>query len=420
MVPPLRLLTPTERFLHRLHAERDGAGATICVARCNTTWEPHALEQALQKLPQRHPALGWTIQGDGRRRAEFVAASNTTIPFEVVREARDESWKAFALDRMKVPFPLDTGPLIRAAVLIDETRTVCDLVLQVHHALADGRSLAVLMRDWVSFVADDFSAPITPLPQPSAVGLRPKHSIWKRFQFLCDAILRQWKFGKCTKALFPRPAEAQESLARWNLEAATTSALVIQTRQQGTTLYGAIAAAVLATIHEELALDGKSLLMRCPVSTREWVSPPVGPDVVGCFASAAVILRDYDPSLPFWDHARRCRTEVQRFLEQDGPVITNPLLSAALGKDEILAGAPMLCSVNNLGRFPDQTTPECSSITSFTWMTNGTPFQDRFCVYCVTVDGRLTITLRSAEHSEPALTTFADRLRQILISAASV
>ena len=420
MVPPLRSLTPTERFLHRLHAERNGAGATICLARCHSTWDPSALEQALQRLLQRHPALGWTIQGDGCRRAEFVTASENNIPFEVVRDASEDCWKAFALHQMQVPFDLATGPLIRGAVLFAADQSFCDLVLQVHHSLADGRSLAVLMRDWVAFVTEESPAPITPLPQPPAITLRPRHSLWKRFQFVGDAILRQWKFGKRPKAVFPRPAEEEESLARWTLEGATTESLVIQARQQGTTLYGAIAAAVLATIHEAISLEGKSLLMRCPVSTREWVTPAVLPDVIGCFASAAVILRDYDPSVPFWDQARRCRTEVQRFMEQDGPVTTNQFLSAALGKDEILAGAPMLCSVNNLGRFPEPIAPGCSAIQSFTWMTNGTPFQDRFCVYCVTVDGRLTITLRSADHSEQALTTFADRLRQHLISASGV
>ena len=100
------------------------------------------LERALVALVPRHHALRASFTApDGIPQQEFVADAH----LEVERlEVEDASLSA-TLERLVRPFDLAQAPLVRAAIVRTETRRV--LALDVHHIVADGLSVRMLLED---------------------------------------------------------------------------------------------------------------------------------------------------------------------------------------------------------------------------------------------------------------------------------
>ena len=99
------------------------------------------LVAALQALVPRHHAL----------RARFVERDGTVVqefgdaPLVVARLGIEDASLRATLERFVRPFDLAVAPLVRAAIVTTETRRV--LALDVHHIVADGLSVRLLLED---------------------------------------------------------------------------------------------------------------------------------------------------------------------------------------------------------------------------------------------------------------------------------
>ena len=109
------------------------------------------LERALGELIARHHAL----------RAEFVVDATTGVAQQRFRDDAklvvehiqiDDANLRVTLDRFVRPFDLAIAPLVRAAIVRSPSRTV--LALDVHHIVADGLSVRVLLEDLEAIYGD--------------------------------------------------------------------------------------------------------------------------------------------------------------------------------------------------------------------------------------------------------------------------
>jgi amino acid adenylation domain-containing protein len=117
-----------------------------------------ALARALTALARRHPALRTTLAaGEGGPVQRVAPASPVPLP---VDDAADEDALRRALDaEAHRPFDLARGPLFRARLV----RRAADdhvLLLVMHHAVADGWSVEVVLRELSAVYA---GAPLAPL-----------------------------------------------------------------------------------------------------------------------------------------------------------------------------------------------------------------------------------------------------------------
>src|SRR3979490_3365993 len=101
---------------------------------------------ALDLVQQRHPLLSVLIESGENSSPHFRQVTGAAIPIRVV-EGKDavERWESEIERELSLPFNFRQAPLVRAVLLHEAHRVV--YILSVHHSVADGISLAFVIRD---------------------------------------------------------------------------------------------------------------------------------------------------------------------------------------------------------------------------------------------------------------------------------
>ncbi len=129
---------------------------------------PPALEAALATVVARHEALRTTFRDDGGRPVQVVARAVRTelpgidlaaLPAAIAASELERLARAGALR----PFDLAVGPLLRAT-LVRLGPAEHALLLDVHHIVADGWSMALLRREVAALYAAALAGTASPLP----------------------------------------------------------------------------------------------------------------------------------------------------------------------------------------------------------------------------------------------------------------
>ncbi len=134
-------------WMHELDPPRDG-GPVYLAVRIHENVDAGILSAALDALVLRHDALrtrfaagrsGWTAVVLDERPAELVVRTATGT-------ARQRSAAALTAAEVARPFDWRRGPLVRAVLVrVDDEEYVAALV--VHHLVADGWSMGILLRE---------------------------------------------------------------------------------------------------------------------------------------------------------------------------------------------------------------------------------------------------------------------------------
>jgi amino acid adenylation domain-containing protein len=140
-----------------------------------------ALERALAALADRHEALRTVVREVDGEPAQVAAGAAFTLSTRDVSRLpagqRDEAAMRAAEDEARRPFDLAAGPLFRALLV----RVAADdhlLALTLHHVIADGASLRVLLGD-LSALYGAFAAGEEPAAPAPALGYAD-HAAWER------------------------------------------------------------------------------------------------------------------------------------------------------------------------------------------------------------------------------------------------
>lgn len=108
------------------------------------------LEAAFVHLIDRHEPLRTSFGWEG---GEPVQIIHTQVPFRIERISQCTDTLAELTERLIVPFTLNQPPLLRVA-LVEFTDGSTLLLLHLHHIIADGLSLAILMNDLAALLMD--------------------------------------------------------------------------------------------------------------------------------------------------------------------------------------------------------------------------------------------------------------------------
>ncbi|RKI08338.1 amino acid adenylation domain-containing protein, partial [Corallococcus praedator] len=157
-----------------------------------------ALEESLAALAERHDALRTTFRAQDGRPLQVIAPHAALplerVSFESLSASEGESAAALrAQEEARRPFDLARGPLVRATLLTLAPSTHV-LVLVMHHAVSDGASMAVLVRELSALYAARREGRPSPLP---ALPLRyADFADWQREGLdgpVLEARLKYWK-----------------------------------------------------------------------------------------------------------------------------------------------------------------------------------------------------------------------------------
>jgi hypothetical protein len=124
--------------------------------------QPETFRRALEEVARRHESLRTTF-GDEQGRPVQIVAPTILLDLPVVDLAglpgAEEEMRRLAGAEIRRPFDLTCGPLVRALIV----RLGADdhaAVVTLHHIIADGWSMGVLIREVAAF----YEAPASPLP----------------------------------------------------------------------------------------------------------------------------------------------------------------------------------------------------------------------------------------------------------------
>lgn len=107
-------------------------------------------QEAMEAVRLRHPLLRATITRDESGIPGFYELEGHPIPMKVIEAEPPHDWQNTVSDELMRPFPQVGAPLARAVLLHSTSHTT--LVFTAHHAVADGMSIAFLLRDLLRVV----------------------------------------------------------------------------------------------------------------------------------------------------------------------------------------------------------------------------------------------------------------------------
>ncbi|WP_168356379.1 non-ribosomal peptide synthetase [Lysobacter enzymogenes] len=256
---PLSLAQQRLWFLSRFH----GASATYHIPlalRLRGALDPAALRRALDRIFARHEGLRSVFPERGGIARARLLDPRGGIDW-AQRDLRGDDAQARLRANMDedvdAPFDLARGPLLRARLSrLDRDTHV--LLLVVHHIVADGWSLGVLMDELSALYAAFAAGRADPLP-PLPVQY-PDYAIWQRRQFAPGRLRAQADYWRDALAGAPallelpldRPRPPQQSFAAGfvplRLDTALTAALKRVAQRHGATMFMTVLAAWSAVL----------------------------------------------------------------------------------------------------------------------------------------------------------------------------
>jgi NRPS condensation-like uncharacterized protein len=307
---------------------------------------------ALDAVQRRHPVLSTAINKNEEGQPALYQADAAPIPLRVVDGNVQERWELEVDREMAVPFTPEQAPLIRS-VLIHRPQSAV-LILIAHHAIADGMALVFLIRDLLQVLS---GGQIEALP----------------FSSTAEELLSKLPKGEeivPTEASQDGTSQAEPALYRENnglapmatarkLDENLTAALKDRARREGTTVQGALCAAlVLAGRKTSSTWRKQSVRVMSPINVRAHLGAG---EACGLYlGGAGMIAFQPGDSRAFWELARFAKKEISP--SQTFQALSRSLhrLEAIMTKDmdvetaaQIAAGAfARDLMVSNLGQMP--------------------------------------------------------------------
>ena len=298
------------------------------VVRISGSLDSGALREAYAQVIERHEALRTTFarEDDGlvqivdeHPSIRFRTADVTSCPCE---SRRDRAWDV-ALEDVREPFDLATGPLVRALLIrLDACEHV--LALTFHHAVIDGWSvrqvLAEMSRLYEAAVAN---APANLAP----VALHyPDFSAWQREWLTGDVLeshLGFWRDVLMGAAVAELPADRARprerrfggAISTFAIDADLVARLTERARADGASLFMVLAAALDVLVYRWSGMTDVSI--GAPVADRRRAELE---QTVGYFANTIVLRTECGGNPSFRELLRRVRDgALQAYDHQEAP-----------------------------------------------------------------------------------------------------
>ncbi|MGD8331754.1 MAG: hypothetical protein PVJ49_20145 [Acidobacteriota bacterium] len=239
-----RALTGIERW-HWLF-DRAAPMNLVFVARLEGRIDVARLQSALAATALHYPTL--TARIEPARRPFFVA-TDKQVPVRVVPWSSG-AWRERAVDEANRRVPATTGPLARVVVLDGTSHS--DLLFSFNQAMADGLS-GIVVLDEILTVYGGGARPALPAPEvldPPLDGL-----LGTRYAALTTTLREIPVMRRLTPiaaAQEAHPEQRHTALLDVQLQASFTNLVARRAATHGTSVHGALAAALLLAIGAEL------------------------------------------------------------------------------------------------------------------------------------------------------------------------
>jgi NRPS condensation-like uncharacterized protein len=302
-----------ERFLFRTPGS-----LVMMLARLETPVPIDELEKAVEKLNRMHPLLRSrvVIREDGT--AYFTTKGAAATRLKVLRKTSEDSFVGVIDEENRIPFHMDTGPLVRILILDHETHP--DILLYFHHVICDGLSLVYLTRHLMELLAD---------PEKEVVPIEPilyGHELLKAYPpgFVTKTMVKRTNSNWSKRRVIFGEDDYQELVAKskpfrfklMGFSEEKTLALRDRCRAEGVTINTALLTAILVAKRETPGIMKRSDEIGFAVNIRERL--PVNPgEACALYASGVTFKLKYEESRSFWENARTIHRVSQEKMADD-------------------------------------------------------------------------------------------------------
>ncbi len=326
--PPLSFAQQRLWFLDQLEPNNTAYNLPTAL-RLSGPLDAAALERSLREIVRRHEALRTTFasaEGEPRQ----VIAPDATFSLPVVdlgalpEAEREAEARRRADAEAQGPFDLARGPLFRALLIRLSARDHA-LVLDAHHAVSDGWSEGVLLRE-LSALYGAFAAgrpsPLAELPIQVA-----DHAVWQRAWLTDEALHGQIAYWKEKLAGAPAALDLPTDRPRPPLQSyrgttsplalsrALTTALGALARREGATLFMTLLAALQVLLARYTGQD--DIVVGSPIAGRTRAETE---GLVGFFINTLVLRTDLGGDPTMRELLARVRdTTLDAYAHQDVP-----------------------------------------------------------------------------------------------------
>lgn len=296
---------------------------------------------ALGHARRRHPALRTVIRADENGSPRFVPPGKP-IDLRVVARTNDTQWLQEVEAELAVSFQPDEGPLLRACLV--QSATVSELILTAHHSIGDGISSMYLVRDLLESIEGHH---LDELPRrPPLENIVPS---------VKPAPLQQGHASLPARAksrILDRPQKPM--LQTLDISSAELERILARCREEGTTLQGALLAAVLLSLPER-----ESVRCLSPINLRS-LAPSVVDDF-GLFLSSGMATLNRETAPDFWTVARAARQQLMQALDSQALSQSFAALASVVSGEQnpqsiyenFWRSIGYNAVLTNLGRFPN-------------------------------------------------------------------
>ncbi|HLL84487.1 MAG TPA: condensation domain-containing protein, partial [Longimicrobium sp.] len=305
-----------------------------------------ALGRAVEEVVRRHEALRTTFESRDGTPFQRVSPAGP-VPFPIKRIDASSGGDAVRLwteTEARRPFDLARGPLFRAALL-----AVLDarhhLLLATHHAVFDGWSMEVLLRE-IGAAYAAFSAGRTSPLAPVAMQYAD-FAAWQQAQIrdgaLEDELRRRAAQLEGAPALLPLPTDRPRGTAPLPRSGAAALAMpstvyagaAALARESGTTPFAALLAAFAVLLGRRTGED--DLVIGIPSAGRARAEFQ---DTIGFFVDTLPLRIRLGGDPIFGEVLRRVRDTLLDALS--GPAVPFPLLLDRLGVERVAGAEPLV------------------------------------------------------------------------------
>jgi len=176
-------------WLQQAHPASTAYNIPLCF-RLEHAVDPAALECALAQAVAQHPLLGCVVAEQAGVPAFVRGKSALQVEVEDARRVSDADLLPHLRTRVKTPFSLEHGPLLRAHLLSRDEGQV--LLIVVHHLVIDGHSASPLLDTF--FAALQVSIDGQPLPPVQPGASFAEFVAWEEAFLAGDAAVRQRRY----------------------------------------------------------------------------------------------------------------------------------------------------------------------------------------------------------------------------------
>jgi hypothetical protein len=270
------------------------------VAEISGKTTPTDWRRALASVQRRHPLLSAYIEADPSGVPRFRRSPSAPIPLRAITGEPESDWHRVLAEELVTPFDFGHAPLVRAVLIQGDGGAA--FMLLMHHAIGDSLAAAYVIRDALLALAGDSleALPIAP-SQDELIrgGVAPT----------------QTQNGAAQPAPPAKPmTDGRGNLAipkvqSLRLPAEFTAKLRARAREEGSSVHGALCAAVVVAGRERHAA-WRDIPVRIisPIQTRTMQDIGEG---CGCYLSSAAHSFETGAAY-FWDLARLAKLDVSQ------------------------------------------------------------------------------------------------------------